>query len=216
MHGRAMMARQRLAIGGAGAWLIAAAGVAGLDAVVARATAGLTSGAAMNRALGLLDIVAGKEISTFLLGFVLLLAAGALMIPPATRSMGWPLLYVGLVQFLATTIVDLGKTPVGRLRPVEALRDGGVDRWLVGGQSFPSGHTAFYAGLFVPLILLFPRWTAVWLIVPLFVAVQRVASHDHYVSDVSFSLGLAALLAAALAGVARRGGSPWRETVPQA
>lgn len=199
-----MTVRQLLGLGGAAAWALAAAGIAGLDGMVEWAIAGLTAAPAMNRSLGVLDLLAGKEISTFLLGFVLLTIACAMLARAATRWLGWPLLYLGLVQFLTTTIVDLGKTPLGRLRPYEALQNGLGDHWFVGGQSFPSGHTAFYAGLFAPLILLLPRWTAVWLIVPAIVAIQRVIAHDHYLSDVSFSLGLAAVLAAALGGVVRR------------
>jgi membrane-associated phospholipid phosphatase len=40
---------------------------------------------------------------------------------------------------------------------------------------------------------------------PLFIAAARVLEHDHYLSDVSASLALAALLAAGLAALAEKG-----------
>lgn len=183
---------------------MAAAGILGLDTVVAQATAARS---AVEATLGMLvdafDLVALKGISSFLLSFVLIVVAGALL--ALKRRGGWALFYVGLVQFLSTTIADLSKPPFGRLRPYEAMPDGvGLDRWFAGGQSFPSGHTAFYFGLFVPLIILWPRYTALWLAVPLIVATQRIVAHDHYLSDVAASIGLATLLSVALAGVAQR------------
>lgn len=183
---------------------MAAAGILGFDSVIAQATAARS---AVETPLGMLvdafDLVALKGISSFLLSFALIAAAGALL--ALKRRGGWTLFYVGLVQFLSTTIADLSKPPFGRLRPYEAMPDGaGLDRWLAGGQSFPSGHTAFYFGLFVPLIILWPRYTVLWLVVPLIVATQRIVAHAHYLSDVTASIGLATLLSVALAGVARR------------
>jgi membrane-associated phospholipid phosphatase len=64
--------------------------------------------------------------------------------------------------------------------------------------SFPSGHAAFYAGLFLPLALLFPRWAVPLLAIPLLVGGERIASHDHYASDVGASFLLAALVAGGL------------------
>lgn len=178
----------------------AAAGLLGLDralepgANVAPALAG--------QALALMDLVFLKEISNFLLGFLLLLVAGALMITRRMRPVAWPLLYLGLVQFISTTVADLSKPVFGRLRPFEAAAG---DVWFVGANSFPSGHTAFYAGLFFPLIFLLPRAALLWVLLPLFVAVLRVLQHDHYLGDVAASLALAAALAAALSPLATRG-----------
>ncbi|HEX8534327.1 MAG TPA: phosphatase PAP2 family protein [Allosphingosinicella sp.] len=150
----------------------------------------------------LLDLVALKKISNFLLGPILLLAGGALLLLRTTRRNGWMLLYVGAVQFTTTVVADLAKPLIGRLRPEEAIA--GADKWLAAGNSFPSGHTAFYAGLFFPLMLIAPRWTFLWAIPPLFIAAARVLEHDHYLSDVSASLALAALVAGGLAFILRR------------
>jgi membrane-associated phospholipid phosphatase len=153
-------------------------------------------------ALALLDLVFLKEISNFLLGFLLLMVAGALLISSRMRAIGWPLLYLALVQFISTAVADLAKPIFGRLRPFEASAG---DVWFVGANSFPSGHTAFYAGLFFPLIFLLPRATLLWVLLPLFVAGLRVLQHDHYLSDVAVSLALAAALAAALSPLLNRG-----------
>ena len=182
----------------------AAAGVLGLDAVVAQVTAARS---AIEAPLGTLvdafDLIALKGISSFLLSAVLIVIAGGLL--ALKRRGGWTLFYIGLVQFLSTTIADLSKPPFGRLRPYEAMPDGnGMGRWFAGGQSFPSGHTAFYFGLFVPLIMLWPRYTALWLVVPSIVATQRLVAHDHYLSDVAASIALATLLSVALSSVAQR------------
>ena len=184
--------------------LVGAAGLAGLDQMVARALAG-TPAAFWNGTVDLLELVTLKKISTFLLGALLILAAGLLLAIRPLRRAGRQLLYLGLVQFLATTIADLSKPQLGRLRPWEAAQAGGADSWFVGANSFPSGHAAFFAGLFLPLIVLVPRLAPLWLVPPLFVAAARVAVSDHYLSDVAFAIALAAALAAALAPVARRG-----------
>jgi undecaprenyl-diphosphatase len=178
----------------------AAAGLLGLDSVL---TPGANLAPALpSSALALMDIIFLKEISSFLLGFLILLAAGALLITRRTRPIGWPPLYLGLVQFISTTAADLAKPVFGRLRPFEASAG---DIWFVGANSFPSGHTAFYAGIFFPLIFLLPRAALLWVLVPLLVAALRILQHDHYPSDVAASLALAAALAAALSPLVMRG-----------
>lgn len=194
--------------------LIALSGLLGLDRGVAEWTAGLPRGDTFwDRGTGVLDVLALKEISNFLLGAILLLLAGVLLALRATRRFGRPVLFVGLVQFIATTIADLAKPQLGRLRPYEAMAEpGALDTWFVGANSFPSGHTAFYAGLFFPLMLLLPRWVSLWAVPPLFIAAARVLAHDHYLSDVAASLALAAFLTGALARVA--GAAPRHSAPP--
>lgn len=199
---RSQPAARAVAVAGLVAAMTAIAGVLGLDTIVAERTAARS---AIEPLLGMLvdafDLIALKGISSFLLSFALILAAGVLL--ALRRRGGWTLFYIGLVQFLSTTIADLSKPPLGRLRPHEAMPDAvGVDRWFAGGQSFPSGHTAFYFGLFVPLIILRPRLAALWLVVPSIVATQRVLAHDHYLSDVAASVAVATLLGVVLAGTA--------------
>ena len=145
----------------------------------------------------LMDQVSLKQISNFLLGPILLIAGGVLLVLRSTRRNGWMCVYVGAVQFTTTVVADLAKPLIGRLRPEEAIA--GVDTWLAAGNAFPSGHTAFFAGLFFPLMLIAPRWTFLFAIPPLFIAAARVLENDHYLSDVSASLALAALVTGGLA-----------------
>jgi membrane-associated phospholipid phosphatase len=89
------------------------------------------------------------------------------------------------------------------------MAEGGLqDVWFVGANAFPSGHTAFYAGLFFPLLLLLPRAALLWIVPPFFIAMARVIAHDHYLSDVSASLALAAFLAIFLDVIRRKGSLP--------
>ena len=150
----------------------------------------------------LLDLVSLRHISPFLLAPVLLIAGGVLLLPRSTRRNGWMLIYVGVVQFATTMLANLLKPLIGRLPPGEAIA--GVDRWLAGGHSFPSAETAFYAGLFFPLMLIAPRWTFLLAIPPLFIAASRVLESAQYLSDVSASLALAALVTGGLAFILRR------------
>ena len=147
-----------------------------------------------------LDLITGKSLFSLLLPLVLMIAGGALWALKRPR-IGRSALYVGTVQLLAYLASDLSKPWFGRLRPYEAAQRGGADTWFVGGNRFPSGHEAFYAGLVVPLVLLFPRsWPL--LAVPALVACQRVFSLSHYWSDVAASLALATLFAMLLRPIA--------------
>lgn len=186
--------------------LLAAAGLLGLDAVVLRWMVALPDRETLwDRGTDFLDLVTLKGISTFLLGALLIAAGGVLLAIGRTRAAGWFVLYAGAVQFVTATVADLAKPPFGRLRPFQAMaRPDGLDAWFVGANSFPSGHAAFYAGLFFPMILLFPRWTPIWAIPPLFIVLARMLDHVHYLSDVSASLALAAAFTAAFSVILRR------------
>jgi membrane-associated phospholipid phosphatase len=183
--------------------VVAAAGIVGLDGFVARYTATLQDGGTVwAQGIDLLNRAAFREVAAFALGAVLMLAGGLLMILRSSRAVGFPLFYVGLVHFLTTGAATLAAPLLGRVRPIEAA---GGDLWFTGGDSFPSPDAAFFAGLFFPLIVLFPRWSPLLVLPPLFIAAARLMEHDHYLSDVSASLALAALLAAALAALAEKG-----------
>ncbi len=184
--------------------VLAAAGIAGLDGLVTRYTAGQPDGGTIwADGMRLLDLATFRWLGTYLLGAVLLIAAGLLLVLSATRPTGFLLLYVAMVQFTSTAIAELSRPWFGRVRPYEAVQGG--DLWLAGPDSFPSVHAAFYGGLFFPLILLFPRLGPIWAAPPLFVAAARVMEHDHYLSDVSASLAVAAALAAGLCFIAEKG-----------
>jgi len=182
--------------------LLAAAGLAGLDRIVDTSLPTAPAATLWNAGVALLDMAALRTIDDWLLPFVLLIAALILLVLRSTRAVGFPLLYVALVQILSYGAADLSKPWFGRVRPSEAA---GSDIWFIGGNSFPSGHTAFFAGLFLPLVILFPRLAPLWIVPPLFVAIARIMVEDHYLSDVSIAFALAAALSAALAFVAAKG-----------
>ncbi len=188
------------------------AGALGGDRMIGTTTGrDLVGGELLSDAVGLLDLISGKEVSNFLLGFILILAALGLNGWRRRRLLSGALLYVGLVQFLTTTIADLSKAIFGRLRPFQAIADGGwSDVWFAGPDygSFPSGHVAFYFGLCAPIALLRPRYALLLLAVPVLVAIQRMGSHDHYMSDVGVSFLIGALLALALRPVVRKAQDP--------
>jgi membrane-associated phospholipid phosphatase len=156
-----------------------AAGLVGADAAFVRLDiAAPTVERLGGAAVALLDLVTGKGIGNFLLGTLLILAGLAFRFGGRTgRARAF--LFVGTVQLLCTAIADFAKPPFGRLRPFQAAADGQwSDRWFMGPEfgSFPSGHVAFYAGLALPLALLFPRWRAPLIAVPLLVAAERIVS----------------------------------------
>ncbi len=189
--------------------VVTIAGLLGLDHRVASWSDSAQPGEEwLSNGTSVLDLLALKDISNFLLGSLLLIAGAILLALRRARQLGRPLLYLASVQFVATLIADLSKPPFGRLRPYEAMADGRIgDTWFVGANSFPSGHAAFYAGLFFPLVQILPRWTLMWLLPPLFISIARVVQHDHYVSDVTTSIALAALLAIGFRFILRGGSS---------
>ena len=179
--------------------LAVALGLAGVDGIIARnlhpnldPLAGL---------VGVLDVVALKPVSNFLLGAVLVVGSALAILAPSFRANARLVLYIGLVQFASTTVLDLSKPVFGRLRPFEMIEGGTADLWFTGANSFPSGHAGFYAGLVFPIVALWPKFWPL-LIVPALVATQRVLSLDHYLSDVSASIAVAALLTLLLKPVA--------------
>jgi membrane-associated phospholipid phosphatase len=196
---RAVSAMWSIALLGA---VLAAAGYMALDGLVLQSAPRADAASFWARGVALLDGAALRDTWDFLLPSALVLAGVLLLALRATRATGFGVLYVGLVQILSYAAAHLSTPWFGRVRPSEALAGGDV--WFAAGNSFPSGHTAFYAGLFLPLVVLFPRLAPVWLVPPLFVATAGVLGQDHYLSDVSTSIALAAILSAALCFIAAK------------
>ena len=183
--------------------LLAAAGLVGLDAVVDRRLPAPVPGSIWAQGAALVDLVSTKAAADWLLPFFLAVAGLILLVLSSTRAIGFPLLYVGLVGLLAYGAAFLSAPYFGRVPPSEAVQGG--DLWFAAGNAFPAAPVAFYAGLFLPLAVLFPRLSPLWLAPPLLVAAARVMEHEYYLSDVAASLALAAALAAGLSFVAEKG-----------
>lgn len=143
-----------------------------------------------------LEVVSGFPIHKFFLAYLLLGLSALLFIAKSTRPLAWMLLFVGCVHFVTRITAGTLKNLFDRLRPFEVIEAGNWDWKFFGdhGSSFPSGHSAHFWGLFLPLAFLFPRYRIPLIIIPLFIMVARVGVNDHWASDVIASAGIAALL----------------------
>jgi membrane-associated phospholipid phosphatase len=143
-----------------------------------------------------LEIVTGQPIARYFLTYVLLGLAALLFISKASRSIAWILLFVGTAQVATRLAGGVLKNVFERLRPFQVIEAGNWDwKFFSGhGSAFPSGHSAFFWGLFFPLAYLFPRYRLPLLIVPIFITVARPGVNDHWCSDVIASAGLAAFI----------------------
>lgn len=183
--------------------LLAALCIALLDRPVAQAVHGsaLASAAFFIEGTRALDAISGRSLlsshtlSGILLGSVLL-ACGCIGWIAARRARSArALVFTGLVQLATIASAWVLKDIFGRLRPFQVLASGDwAHAWFVGGNSFPSGHNAFFWGLFVPLAYLYPRWLIPLLLIPVYIALARVDASMHFVSDVLASIALACLV----------------------
>jgi membrane-associated phospholipid phosphatase len=141
-----------------------------------------------------LEVASGFPIGKFFLSYLLFGAAALFFIARSTRSVSWMLLFIGCSQLLTRLLAGVLKNLFQRLRPFEVIQAGNWDwKFFTGhGNSFPSGHSAHFWGLFFPLLFLFPRYRLPLLIVPVFITIARVGVNDHWCSDVIASAGLAA------------------------
>lgn len=189
------------------------AGLAGVDAPLARGVhaSGYENAAVFRITLDALDHAAGIHVWFWLaaclcigLGLAGTLAGARLPLP---RRLAPALFTAGLVQAATIGLMILGKSSFGRLRPHQVMASGDWSSvWFMQGGSFPSGHSAFYFGLFLPLAAAAPRaWQRALLIaVPCFAVCARIDMSMHFLSDVSASCVIAAAVALVAAGVMRR------------
>jgi membrane-associated phospholipid phosphatase len=176
------------------------AGFAGLDGWLAEARFDML-GPALTRIVAVLDLLLWKGRADYAVVIVLLIA-----MPVIARAVGarrarlWASAAVSAALAIA---MSHGLKPVfGRVRPYQALDILPLkDTWFAGGTAFPSGHAGFYAGLFLPLVLIWPRAAWAILMVPLLVVAQRVTMDFHYLSDVSAGVAIAAALTLAVSRI---------------
>ncbi|HET9032407.1 MAG TPA: phosphatase PAP2 family protein, partial [Dokdonella sp.] len=124
-----------------------------------------------------------------------------------SRHLALAVFSAGLVQAATLGLMILGKNTFGRLRPMQLLESGDWSvLWFVGGGSFPSGHGAFYFGLFLPLAASAPRiWQRISLLaIPLFAICARLDMGKHFLSDVTCSALIAACVALLVSLLVRR------------
>lgn len=152
--------------------------------------------------LDALDALFGIHVSYWLAPAATILAGATLLAFARNRMLrrkfALALLGSGLVQAATIGLMMLGKSAFGRMRPIAWIESGELSPlWYVGGGSFPSGHSAFYFGLFLPLAAAAPRaWQrGILLAIPLFVISARVDMGKHFPSDVAASALIAACMA---------------------
>ena len=199
---------------------LVAIGLLGVDYPLARWVhgTGIENLDVFRHGLEILDTLFGISI-WFWLAATVCTVVGAMALLPALRLPGQlavALLVAGLVQFAALQTMIQMKSYFGRLRPHQVFESGDWNAmWDAGGGSFPSGHSAFYFGLLLPLAAFAMRgWQrALLLAIPLFVALARVDMSMHFLSDVSMSALIAALYALLAAWLVRISGVLERATL---
>lgn len=188
---------------------LATIGLLGIDRPLAEwvRSSGIEQSQVFAWGLAALDFISGISLWFWLAGCCTL-AIGAVGLA-LRRNAHWPraFLAAGIVQMATLETMILGKDQFGRLRPQQVLESGDWSKvWFTGGGSFPSGHSAFYFGLLLPLAAACPiRWLRNLLIaIPVYVILARVDLAKHFLSDVSTSAVIAALYALLVATLARR------------
>jgi membrane-associated phospholipid phosphatase len=183
---------------------LAAFGFAGLDRPLAEwvHASGLENARFFVWGLAALDVVSGLRVWICALPWVAILIGTIELRLERRMRLGYALIAAGLVQTAAIETMITAKDLFGRLRPFKVFEAGDWSHvWFVGGDSFPSGHSAFYFGLLLPLAAACPiRWLrAVLVVIPVYVVLARIDMSKHFLSDVSTSalmVSVYALLAA--------------------
>ena len=203
------MDRRLLAWTAAVAALMVAIGLLGLDRPIAEwvRASGVENAGVFSWGLAALDTISGISLWFWLAGCVAL-AVGVIGLAIA-RHAHWPraFLAAGVIQIATLHTMMFGKDSFGRLRPHQVLESGDWSHvWHVGGGSFPSGHSAFYFGLLLPLAAACPiRWLRIVLVaIPVYVVLARIDLAKHFLSDVSMSALIVALYSLLVATLARR------------
>lgn len=189
--------------------LLMALGLLGIDRPLAEwmRASGVEQARAFAWGLGALDVASGMHVWFWLAGTVVLAVGIALSLRRRDLCRPRALVAAACVQFACIGTMTLGKQHFGRLRPEQVLESGDWSHlWFAGGSSFPSGHSAFYFGLLLPLAAACPiRWLRmVLLAVPIYAVLARIDLARHFLSDVAASALIAALYALVVATLARR------------
>lgn len=193
--------------------MLVALGLLAIDYPLARWVheSGLENLAVFRVGLATLDWTFGMRL-WFWLSATIAIAAGVIGLaarPRFPRHLAVALLVAGLVQLATLHTMILMKNGFGRLRPHQVFESGDWNAiWHVGGGSFPSGHSAFYFGLLLPLAAFATRgWQrAILIAIPVFAVLARIDMSMHFLSDVSMSALIAALYSLIAALIVRASG----------
>jgi len=145
------------------------------------------------RGIGLLGSHVG--LGQLLLGAIFIALGLVLALARNASYHARALIFAGAVQIATIEAAWQIKDQFGRLRPHQLIeRNDWSHIWFAGGNSFPSGHNAFFWGLFLPLAYLYPKYRIPFLIIPVFIAFARIDENYHFLSDVLGGIALAALI----------------------
>lgn len=207
------MSKRSLAILVALCALVSLSSIFLFDRLIANAVhnSGIENAALVEYGRDHLDVLTGRglvgshvAVGQFLLGGILIALGVLWLLARRSRLAARGLVFAGVVQWITIEAGWLLKDLFGRMRPFQLFEKNDWSHvWFAGGNSFPSGHNAFFWGLFLPLAYVFPRWRIPLLVIPVFIAFARIDENYHFLSDVLASVALAALvtlLAAQLAG----------------
>lgn len=132
------------------------------------------------------------HLPTYLCAAVYLVTLGYLAILQDSRF--WRTSIVPAVCFLSVTAL---RPVIHRQRPYDAFNLPPIGKWEKGkGKSMPSRHTASAVAIALAVMYVFPSVfvCAAMSLLALLIAFLRVASGQHYPSDVAAAITLAAIL----------------------
>jgi len=170
---------------------------------------GLERAAVVVRVREFLDIFTGRGVALLgnhvglgqlMLGAIVIALGLLLALARSASFHARALVFAGVVQLATIESAWWIKDFFGRLRPHQLIeRNDWSHIWFAGGNSFPSGHNAFFWGLFLPLAYLYPKYRIPLLLIPVFIAFARIDENYHFLSDVLGGIALAALITFAAA-----------------
>jgi hypothetical protein len=180
---------RRLPLIGAVAVVVTAASVMWIDQPVA---SGIDSyGGALRPVwhwiVTIAEWLTGLNVWKWLAGAALLAIAVTCAIVPRWRGSAKMWLFVATVHILCRFSAGMMKTVFERLRPFQWIEEGrpASTFFYDGASAFPSGHTAHFLSLVLPLVIMKPRVGVPLLAVPFLVGLARIGTNDHFVGDVT-------------------------------
>ncbi len=198
------MSRRALAILAAVCATLSLISIFTIDPSIAMAVhgSGFENAAFFERGREFLDYFTGRGLvgshvglGQFLLGGIFILLGAVWLAMRRASYAARVLIFAGAVQWITIESAWQIKEIFGRMRPFQLIEKNDWSHiWFMGSNSFPSGHNAFFWGIFLPLIYAFPKWRIPLLIVPVFIGLARVDENYHFLSDVLASVALAALV----------------------
>lgn len=144
-------------------------------------------------ASSLVELLFGFRLANYFIGFFALLTGVIVYLKTWQHSIAIRFVYVGAVYIATRFVTDILQNIFLRERPLDLIIPAATSKeFFLYGNSFPSGYSAYFFGLFLPLLLIFPKHK--WLLaIPVFVTVSRILTNDHYLGDVLASILIAIL-----------------------